>query len=167
MPCSQNNFTLARYKQELTKLYSNVDLYVCKEADFKADGEMNDRGLRIGKAFNRRTLRRWQHSQSISVWYCTPFTCRWLSLFPSESGSSITKLQVTSNLLWPLLWWWNYSTCEFMHWKCAEVSFLGFMETSPAIEIPDISDEEISSMHETNKALLPLCDMLRPLIAKL
>ena len=58
MPCSQNNFTLARYKQELTKLYSNVDLYVCKEADFKADGEMNDRGLRVGKAFNRRTLRR-------------------------------------------------------------------------------------------------------------
>ena len=56
MPCSQNNFTLARYKQELAKPYSNVDLYVCKEADFKADGEMNDRGLRIGKAFNLRTL---------------------------------------------------------------------------------------------------------------
>ena len=51
--------------------------------------------------------------------------------------------------------------------KCSKVSFLGFMETSPAIEIPDISDEEISSMPETNKALLPLCDMLRPLIAKL
>ena len=58
MPCSQNNFTLARYKQELAKPYSNVDLYVCKEADFKVDGEMNDRRLRMGKAFNRRTLRR-------------------------------------------------------------------------------------------------------------
>ena len=42
---SQDNFTLARYKQELAKPYSNVDLYVCKEADFKEDGEMNDRGL--------------------------------------------------------------------------------------------------------------------------
>ena len=41
------------------------------------------------------------------------------------------------------------------------------METSPAIEIPDISDEEISSMPEPNKALLLLSDMLRPLIAKL
>ena len=57
MPCSQNNFTFVRYKQELAKPYANVNLYVCKEADFKADGEMNDRGLRIGKAFNRRNLR--------------------------------------------------------------------------------------------------------------
>ena len=52
---SQDNFTLARYKQELAKPYSNVDLYVCKEADFKEDGEMNDRGLRIGKAYNQHT----------------------------------------------------------------------------------------------------------------
>ena len=41
------------------------------------------------------------------------------------------------------------------------------METSPAIKISDISDEEISSMPEPNKAVLPLSDMLRPLIAKL
>ena len=30
-------------------------MYVCKEADFKEDGEMNDRGLRIGKAYNQHT----------------------------------------------------------------------------------------------------------------
>ena len=51
--------------------------------------------------------------------------------------------------------------------KMRKGSILGFMKTSPAIEIPDISDEEISSMPETNKALLLLSDMLRPLIAKL
>ena len=58
IPGSHDNFTLARYTQELAKPYSNVDLYICKEADYKVDGEMTDRGLRIGKAFNRRTLRR-------------------------------------------------------------------------------------------------------------
>ena len=41
------------------------------------------------------------------------------------------------------------------------------MKISPAIEIPDISDEEISSMPEPNNALLILSDILRPLIAKL
>ena len=38
----QDNFTVARYKQELEKPYSKADLFICKEADFKADSEMND-----------------------------------------------------------------------------------------------------------------------------
>ena len=38
----QDNFTVARYKQELAKPYSKADLFICKEADFKADREMND-----------------------------------------------------------------------------------------------------------------------------
>ena len=55
----QDNFTVARYKQELAKPYSKVDLFICKEADFKADSEMNDVSDFV--AFNRPTLRRWQH----------------------------------------------------------------------------------------------------------
>ena len=38
----QDNFTVARYKQELAKPYSKAYLFICKEADFKADSEMND-----------------------------------------------------------------------------------------------------------------------------
>ena len=38
----QDNFTVARYKQEPAKPYSKADLFICKEADFKADSEMND-----------------------------------------------------------------------------------------------------------------------------
>ena len=44
----QDNFTVARYKQELAKPYSKADLFICKEADFKADSEMN-LGLRREK----------------------------------------------------------------------------------------------------------------------
>ena len=52
---------------------------------------------------------------------------------------------------------------------CAEnsqrFSFLGFMESSPlTLQIPDIPDEEISSMPEPYKAVLPLSDILRPLM---
>ena len=38
----QDNFTVARYKEELAKPYSKADLFICEEADFKADSEMND-----------------------------------------------------------------------------------------------------------------------------
>ena len=98
MPCSQNNFTLARYKQELTKLYSNVDLYVCKEADFKADGEMNlifvqekpliDVPSDDDSIFNRSVfdIAHPSHAGDFHV-------------SPSETCSSITKLQVTSNAI--------------------------------------------------------------------
>ena len=55
-----------------------------------------------------------------------------------------------------------------MRCKFSEVFIFGvygiFSFDSPAVEIPDIPDEEISSMPEPYKAVLSLSDILRPLI---
>ncbi|KAJ7389893.1 hypothetical protein OS493_028354, partial [Desmophyllum pertusum] len=42
VPGSDENVTVAKYKQELAKAYSKVDLFICKEADLKKEREMDD-----------------------------------------------------------------------------------------------------------------------------
>ena len=39
VPGSDENFTVAKYKQELVRPYSRVDLFICKEIDVKKDRE--------------------------------------------------------------------------------------------------------------------------------
>lgn len=42
VPGSDENVTVAKYKQELAKAYSKVDLFICKEADLKKERETDD-----------------------------------------------------------------------------------------------------------------------------
>ena len=42
VPGSDEDFSVAKYKQELAKPYSKVDLYICKETEFKKDRETDD-----------------------------------------------------------------------------------------------------------------------------
>lgn len=42
VPGSDEKFTVAKYKQELAKPYSKVDLDICREEDFKKDRDMDD-----------------------------------------------------------------------------------------------------------------------------
>ena len=42
VPGSVEDFSVAKYKQELAKPYSKVDLYICKETEFKKDRETDD-----------------------------------------------------------------------------------------------------------------------------
>ena len=39
VPGSDEDFSVAKYKQELAKPYSKVDLYICKETEFKKIGK--------------------------------------------------------------------------------------------------------------------------------
>ena len=42
VPGSDEKFTVSKYKQELAKPYSKVDLYICREEDFTKDRDMDD-----------------------------------------------------------------------------------------------------------------------------
>ena len=42
VPGSDEDFSVAKYKQELAKPYSKVDLYICKETECKKDRETDD-----------------------------------------------------------------------------------------------------------------------------
>lgn len=195
VPGSDKDFSLAKYKQELAKPYSKVDLYICKETEFEKDRETDDMA-------DRRAEKKPCKDNLIDI----PSDDHWMfdhPVFESPAEPVIDDYQIppaascgvsvrqhgqaisTSPHQVNLAARDGIKTeCPTCHGHfladeiavhadlCAEnahrFSFLGLMETPPPDDIPD---EFVASLAETctNTAsnVLPLSDLLSPLVDKL
>lgn len=196
VPGSDEDFSVAKYKQELAKPYSKVDLYICKETEFKKDRETDDMS-------DRRAEKKPCKDYLIDIpsdddlMFDNPVfespakpaiggnqippaaSCGGSSV--KQHGRAISTSTHQENLAAKDGKKMECPTCHghfladeiAVHADlCAEnayrVSFLGLMETPPSDHIPD---EYVASLNETctNTAsnALPLSDLLSPLVDKL
>ena len=194
VPGSDEDFSVAKYKQELAKPYSKVDLYICKETEFKNEREPDDMS-------DRRAEKKPCKDDLIDIpsdddlMFETPvFESPAVPVIdgnpipPASScgsgvkqhGQAISTSTHQENLAATDGKKMECPTCHghfladeiAVHADlCAEnahrFSFLGLMETPPSDHIPD---EYVASLNETctntASSALPLSDLLRPLVDK-
>lgn len=195
VPGSDEDFSVAKYKQELAKPYSKVDLYICKETEFKKDRETDDMSDRRAEKkpckddlIDIPSDDEWMFDIPVFESPAEPVTdgCQ---LPPAAScGSSVKPhgraISTSTHQENPAAKDGRKMECPTCHGHflddeiavhadlCAEnaytFSFLGQMETPPS---DDILDEHVASLTETYtntpSNFLPLSDLLSPLVDKL
>ena len=176
VPGSDEEFSVAKYKQELAKPYSKVDLYICKETDFKKDREtegpedMSER--RAEKKPRKDDLidipsdDDWMFDTPVFEIPAEPVIDGYKSPHAASSGSSVKQhgraISTSTHQENLAAKDGKKTECPTCHGHfladeiavhadfCAEnahrFSFLGLMETPPSDDIPD---EYVASLTET------------------
>ena len=191
VPGSDEKFTVAKYKQELAKPYSKVDLYICREEDFKKDRDMDDEDDTKKKCKDKTNDLIDILSDDDSMFEHSVFDSP-PELFPDDYQiSPSTSRESSSRQHGPITQEGHLTankngkkaecpTCHvhFFHDEIAEhadfcaenahtLSFLG-QKDPPANDIPEesIASAEAETSNTARNAV-PLTDILNPLVAEL